>query len=391
MKLTALLGKLQSLRPQSPGEASNSPAGTRPPGSNRSNAASLRAAIAMQAPRDASGSRPATARFSAAAPPVEASSIGQPGPGVRKQIRRQYAALRDLGRRCRFLLSTRADLQAGKTEVRRSGSTRVSRTAQVAIPLPTVSERIVRGDSPKATLHAARPFAATVSRTAQVAAPSPAASQRVAEGDSPKAKFDAALHAAAVAWEARIRPGRSAEHAQGPLEASFRPPANDFERYKRRWDRATTKYDAAVAQARQAYEAALAPTRAAAVPNAHGGQEAVPAQPAIVSNSKASQEPRTVKEEASLTLQNAIAWQRTTVAEVAATTTALAARIEEAKLDLDLATGDAAEARKAYRETREEVVRNANEAQAANMAAQKAVRLARDNLLKIEAQENGSR
>lgn len=354
MKLTALLGKLQSLRPQSPGEASNSPAGTRPPGSNRSNAASLRAAIAMQAPRAASGSRPATARFSAAAPPVEASSVAQPGPGVRQQVRRQYAALRDLGRRCRFLLSTRADLQAGARETRHSGSLAVSRTAQVP-------------------------------------APSPAASQRVAEGDSPKAKFDAALHAAAVAWEARIRPGRSAEHAQGPLDASFRPPANDFEGYKRRWDRATTKYDAAVAQARQAYEAALAPTRAAAVPNAHGGQEAVPAQPAIVSNSKASQEPRTVKEEASLTLQNAIAWQRTTVAEVAATTTALAARIEEAKLDLDLATGDAAEAQKAYRETREEAVRDANEAQAANMAAQKAVKLARDNLLKIEAHENGSR
>jgi hypothetical protein len=317
MKLPTLLRNLLHLLPQSPRQTPQQPTVRRPPGNDRSGAASLRTAIEMGGQRQVRAAGPAAPQFSASLPPATAAEL------------------------------------------------------------------------------AARALAAKPAR-------------------------DAAIHEAAVAWDAIMIPGRAAIHARGPNDTTFRPPAHDFDGYRERWNTATRQYDAALAQARQSYEDALDPVRTAALKTVGEAQVADAAAIAAVDAERANflqfsslqyvsreaqhdspqdvhgvaihadaisreanissgsgdpaQEFHALKNEASATLQNAITRRSTTAAEVAATTEALVAL----------------SAKGSDRKLREQAVQDANAAQTADLAARKVVRLARDNLLKVEAQKKGS-
>ena len=113
----------------------------------------------------------------------------------------------------------------------------------------------------KQTTAAARQAA----ETALAAVPEPTAAELAARTGPAREARDAAVHVAAVAWEAIVRPRRSPQIAQGPMEATFRPPAGDVQNYTDRWNRASIPFNAAVRAADQAQQDALNPPRAAAV------------------------------------------------------------------------------------------------------------------------------
>jgi hypothetical protein len=224
MKLPGPLGKLQCFRSQSKDEAPHAPPGMRPADTTRSAASSLRAA--MQTPRTASGSRPATARFSAAAPATE--------PATDVQVARPTLPHVISNDRANRTFKAMADVASTKLQGARASQRATATALQAA-------------------------------NAALAAVPAPTAAELAARSGPAQTVLDAAIHDARVAWEARMRPNRAVDRAEGPEGATYRPPANDGGRYARRWDRVTARYDAACAKAHQAYQDALDPPRAAAV------------------------------------------------------------------------------------------------------------------------------
>jgi hypothetical protein len=317
-----LINNLQVRRSQTPNDG---PA-TAPPvrqsgGGNRAAAASMREAV--QARGLEAGETSVTVRFSMPSATSDATAAAPAATGVRQRVRRQYASLRNLAQRCGVFLSTRSDLKQRAPTESRTGSSRPSSTAQVSVQAPPPrlgpfrprvptggaaptphanvagpSRPIVRRTSPEVeaaaavptpvidgalangafkamfdvssqNLQAARSAQRQTARALQeaqaalVAVPAPTEAELAARAGPAAEARDTAVREAAEAWETAM--GTNRRPAQGPYEATFRPPENDIEGYTARWDSASAIFSAASRRASEAYDAAINPPRAAAI------------------------------------------------------------------------------------------------------------------------------
>jgi hypothetical protein len=332
MALDKIVSNFRSLlsRAQAPEQAENAPPQTGRPGSSRTAAAAaLRSS--MPALLRARTQSPANARFSAATPAAAPAPLAGLQTGMRQRVRRQFASLQHLARKCACFMATRTDLQPGSPIIVRPAAPVPASAAlpvPAPVPLPVPFANPPQQPAPAAVSLAAPPItppapavitnrqanqafrgmkdAASLSlqearalqqataanlvaaNIALDAVPVPTAAELAARSGPAQTVFEEAIRQADVAWEAIARPRRIAANPEGPNLASYRPPAGPAgARYQERWDRAGALHDTALRQARQVQQDALDPQRAAAMQAVHSAQAADTVAAAAVDTARA--------------------------------------------------------------------------------------------------------
>jgi hypothetical protein len=328
MALDKIVSNFRSLlsRAQAPEQAENAPPQTDRPGSSRSAAAdALRSSMpALLRPRTQS---PANARFSAATPVAAPVPLAGLQTGMRQRVRRQFASLQHLARKCACFMATRTDLQPGSPIIVRPAAP-VPASAALPVPVPVPVTNPPQQPAPVAVSLAAPPIAppapAVISNRqanqafkgmkdaaslslqearalqqataanlvaaniALDAVPVPTAAELAARSGPAQTVFEEAIRQADVAWEAMARPRRIVANPEGPNLASYRPPAGPAgARYHERWDLAGALHDRALRQARQVQQDALDPQRAVAMQAVHSAQAADTVAAAAVDTARA--------------------------------------------------------------------------------------------------------